>query len=359
VPSCKRLLSDNTQRDDGPIAKKLTMDELADHLGVHPSTVSRSLDPGRSHLVAPGTRARVRDAARDLGYRLNPTAAGLRRGRTMTVGILTPDLGNITIIEAIRALSDVLDQQDLTPLIAESMDDPARSEHLVERFLARSIDAIVSLAATEDDREVLTTTAKDVPVVLAVRVLKDSGLPTVRCDDRLGASLAAGHLADLGHVRVGHVQGPQRSQLFADRAIGFAETAAMRGIKIQRGRYVADHATAFEGRRLASALLDSSTGQSPTAIFAHNDALAVGVYSALQDRGLRCPEDVSIVGFNAASFPLATSIEFTSVSYPSREIGARAGEIVIDLLAGRKPTTTIEVYPPRLVVRASSAAPAS
>jgi LacI family transcriptional regulator len=332
------------------------MEELADSLGIHPSTVSRALDPGRSQLVSAATRARVLKAAADSGYRPNATASGLRRGRTMTIGVLTPDLGNVTIIEAIRAIGEVLDRQDLTPLIAESMDDPARSNHLMERFRARSVDAIVSLAATEDDREALTTTAKVTPVVLAVRFLHDSGLPTVRCDDHLGASLAAGHLADLGHVRVGQVQGPQRSQLFADRARGFSDTAARRGLKIQRTRFIAEHATAAEGRRLAMAMLDSGR-ELPTAVFAHNDSLAIGVYSALQDRGLRCPDDVSIVGFNAASLPSDMAIALTSVSYPSREIGTRAGEMVLDLIAGRNTSNGTEIYPPRLVVRASTGAP--
>ena len=109
----------------------------------------------------------------------------------MTIGVLTPDLGNLTIVEAIRAIGEVLDRQDVTPLIAESMDDPVRSRHLIERFRARSVDAIVSLAATEDDRAVLVSTAQSTPVVLAVRFLRDSGLPTVRCDDHLGRSDAA------------------------------------------------------------------------------------------------------------------------------------------------------------------------
>lgn len=335
------------------------MEELAESLGIHSSTVSRALDPDRSHLVAATTRSRVVKAAADSGYRPNPTAASLRRGRTMTIGVLTPDLGNITIIEAIRALGEVLDRQDLTPLIAESMDDPVRSNHLLERFRARCVDAVVSLAATEDDREALTTSAKHVPVVLAVRFLRDSGLPTVRCDDHLGASLAAGHLADLGHVRVGQIQGPRRSQLFADRARGFAETAARRGLRSQRTRFIAEHATAAEGRRLASAMLDSGRDQLPTAIFAHNDSLAIGVYSALQDRGLRCPDDVSIVGFNAASLPSDMAIALTSVAYPSREIGVRAGEIVLDLLAARTPSSDTEIFPPRLVTRASTGAPRS
>ena len=335
----------------------LTMDDLAQSLGLHPSTVSRALDPTRSHLVAAATRAKVVQAAADAGYRPNPTAAGLRRGRTMTIGVLTPDLGNGTIIEAIRALSDVLDRQDLTPLIAESMDDPGRSRHLIERFRARSVDAIVTLAATEDDRDVLLKTAESIPVVLAVRFLADSGLPTVRCDDYLGASLAAGHLADLGHVRVGQIQGPQRSRLFADRARGFAETAASRGLKRQRSRYIAEHATAAEGRRLATAMLAAGRDRLPTAIFAHNDSLAIGVHSALQSHGLRCPQDVSIVGFNAASPPSDLAIALTSVSYPSRDIGSRAGEMVLDLVSGRQPSTDTEVYAPRLVVRASTGAP--
>jgi len=232
-----------------------------------------------------------------------------------------------------------------------------RTDHLIERFRARSVDAIVSLAATEDDREVLVRTATQVPVVLAVRLLHDSGLPTVRCDDHLGASLAAGHLADLGHVRVAQVQGPQRSQLFADRARGFADTAARRGLRIRRTRYIADHATAVEGRRLATAMIDAAGDQLPTAVFAHNDALALGVYSALQDRGLRCPDDVSIVGFNAATLPSDMAIALTSVSYPSREIGMRTGEIVLELIAGTPLTAVTEVYAPRLVVRASSGPP--
>ena len=333
------------------------MEELAATLGIHPSTVSRALDPARSKLVAATTRERIMRAASAAGYRPNPTAAGLRRGRTMTVGVLTPDLGNLTIVEAIRALGEVLDRQDLTPLIAESMDDSTRTDHLIERFRARSVDAIVSLAATEDDREVLVRTATHVPVVLAVRLLHDSGLPTVRCDDHLGASLAAGHLADLGHVRVAQVQGPQRSQLFADRARGFADTASRRGLRIRRTRYIADHATAVEGRRLATAMIDAAGDQLPTAVFAHNDALALGVYSALQDRGLRCPDDVSIVGFNAATLPSDMAIALTSVSYPSREIGTRTGEIVLELIAGTPLTAVTEVYAPRLVVRASSGPP--
>ena len=104
-------------------------------------------------------------------------------------------------------------------------------------------------------------------------------------------------------------------------------------------------------------MIDAAGDQLPTAVFAHNDALALGVYSALQDRGLRCPDDVSIVGFNAATLPSDMAIALTSVSYPSREIGTRTGKIVLELIAGTPLTAVTEVYAPRLVVRASSGPP--
>ncbi len=240
------------------------MEELAATLGIHPSTVSRALDPARSHLVAATTRERISEAATAAGYRPNPTAAGLRRGRTMTVGVLTPDLGNLTIVEAIRALGEVLDRQDLTPLIAESMDDPT-SHRPPDRALPGPQRRRDRLARRDRGRSRGARSHGD-PRSRSCWPCASS--TTAGCR-RCAATTTSGHRwrpatsPTSGTSRVAQVQGPQRSQLFADRARGFAETATRRGLRIRRTRYIADHATAVEGRRLATALIDAAGDQLP------------------------------------------------------------------------------------------------
>lgn len=336
---------------------KTTMQDLAATLGVSISTISRALDPGRSHLISEVRRLEILSAAEEFGYTPNSSASNLARGKTALIGVVAPDLANPTIIQTIRSLTTALEMRDQIPLIAESMDDPVRSSRLIKRLLARDVDAILTMAATAGDREALQDAAKIVPVVLAVRPLKRAGLPTVRCDDVLGASLAAGHLADFGHRFVAQIQGPRISEVFVDRARGFELACTQRGISSPPMRLVAEHATAAEGYRLAAALIDAAVEDRPTAIFAHNDSLAIGAHAALRDHNLRCPEDISLVGFNASTLPTASVIPLTSVLYPSEEVGQSAADLLIQMLSGQQVNTLTTSFKPLLLARSTSARP--
>lgn len=163
--------------------------ELGRRLGVDRATVSRALSEDKAHLVAETTRDRIRAEALRLGFSADVAAAALRRGRSRTIGILTPDLLNEVLVRVIRETVAYLNRNTteasrIIPLIGETGDRPEEFRLLLRAFLARRVDAIISLASTEQDAAELSEAAKQVPVVLAVRSLSGARFPSALCDDR-------------------------------------------------------------------------------------------------------------------------------------------------------------------------------
>ncbi|GAA1017323.1 DNA-binding transcriptional regulator CytR [Acrocarpospora pleiomorpha] len=337
---------------------QFTMKHLAESLGLNPATVSRALDPDKSHLVAEATRLRVIRAAEEVGYTPDPAAASTRRRRSSTVGILVPDLANEAIVNVLRAVGDVLERNDLTALIAESADSPERSRRTLERCRARRVEAIISLAATEADAELMASLARTIPTVLAIRTLDSVKLPTVCCDDVRGAALVADHLADLGHTRLIQLMGPPEAATFRNRARGFETAAGLRGVMSAPTLFAA-HATAAEGRRLGEQLFSGPRDQLPTAVFAHNDSMALGLVEAARVAGLRVPHDLSVVGYNDTTMARDFSLPLTTVRYPAQDVGTQAGVLAVSLIQGGTAPKKPFVFPPQLVVRESTARPRS
>lgn len=334
---------------------RLSMRELAFKLGVDRSTISRALSDDKAHLVAAETRDRIRAEARAAGYRPDMTAASLRRGRSQTVGILVPDLGNETFIDVIRTIFRYLGRHPdspMTPLIAETLDDPGTSEHLIETFLSRRVDAIVSLASTEADTPILQNAAHEVPVVLAIRSIAGATFPSALCDDHAGGAMVAAHFAERGHRVVCQVQGPPTAATFKNRAAGFSGVCRERGMLQSPDAIFAESATVAAGKQTLDAIL--SAKPLPTAVFAHNDALALGLIEALRHRGLSYPNDLSIVGFNNTQISRVLAVPLSTVDYPVEAVGRHAGELV-RRLTGQPGTHAGErVFTPALIVRASS-----
>src|SRR5205085_1190524 len=151
-------------------------------------------------------------------------------------------------------------------------------------------------AARRSDAEIIgAATWEGVPVVLAVRSLVGSGIPAVTTDDVTGGYLAAIHLAELGHRTVAEIAGPHEVQPFIDRSVGFARGAAERGLAVVRIDAEAPDPNPAAGAHLTEMVL-SQSGEAPTAIFAHNDSMAIGALTVLRARGLDCPADISVLG---------------------------------------------------------------
>jgi LacI family transcriptional regulator len=253
-----------------------------------------------------------------------------------------------------RGLQHVLERADYMALMTESRDESQALERAVGHLLARQVDGLVILAARSGDLDRIVEWMARVPVVLAVRSLSGSGVPAVTHDDLGGASLAAGHLAELGHRRVVQLPGPSDMQPFKDRHDSFAEAADRLGLEAWAVP-AANRPVFDEGRRLMDLAL--AGGRRATGVFAHNDAMAMGAVRALRDAGLGCPDDVSVIGYN--DVPMADCFDppLTTIRLDGHEVGRQAAEAVLAAIRGLAIPDRGPTVPAELVVRASVTPP--
>jgi LacI family transcriptional regulator len=268
--------------------------------------------------------------------------------------VVVADLGNPYTAPVMRGLQSRLEGADYMALMTESMDESEVLERAVGHLLARQVDGLVLLAVRSGDLDRVLGWASRVPVVLAVRSLPGSGVPAVTHDDIGGARLAAAHLAELGHRRVVQLPGPPDIQPFASRNKAFAEAAAELGLETWAVP-PASRAVFDEGRRLMGLALAGS--DRATAVFAHNDNMAMGAVRALRDAGLHCPGDVSVVGYN--DVPMADCLDppLTTIRLNGDRVGRRAGEAVLAAIRGLPDTGGGPPEPAELVARASAGPP--
>ena len=339
-------------------SSRITLREVAEAARVHPGTASRALNPETRGLVNEETAQRVLRAADELGYRPNPIARGLKTNRSSTVGVLSPDLMNPLFPPIVRGIQDRLERAGYTPLIANTDNDPERERIDFERLRARQVDGFIAATARRDDDLLIEVAAIGTPVVLVNRRLEQARLPAVVGDDRAGMRLAVEHLADLGHRRIAHLAGPQQVSTGYLRHEGFVEAMRERDLRLDPELMLFGEAfTEAEGMRLCRQLLEG--GRPPTAIVAGNDLVALGCYDVFEERGTRCPDEISVVGFNDMPFAGRFDPPLTTIRIPHYEIGARAAELLIELQGdGRAGAPQIQL-PAELVVRASTAPPAS
>ncbi len=336
--------------------KRVSMRELAESLGVDRATISRALSRDKAHLVATATRERVREQAGRLGYRPDLMAATLRRGRSYTVGILVSDLMNEVMVRVVRGIVAVLNDgaapdAPLTPLIAETGEKPEVVRHLMRTFLSRRVDAIISLTSTEDDAEALLEAAAEVPVILAVRSIAGVQLPSATCDDEVGGAMVARHLQAQGHTAVCQIQGPRTAATFRSRSAGFSRVCVESGLTEAPLDIVATAAVSLMGKIATDAILASPVR--PTAVFAHNDGLAIGVIEAMRQHGLAYPADIGLVGFNNTELSRVLAHPLTTVEYPVAAVSRHAAHLVDALVADPSYAWESFAFAPELIDRGS------
>ncbi|MGZ8755825.1 MAG: LacI family DNA-binding transcriptional regulator, partial [Acidimicrobiia bacterium] len=232
----------------------------------------------------------------------------------------------------------------IVPIIAETNNDSHVLAELINHMLARGVDAIVILAAQRQDADVIESAGRIVPTVVAARTLLGVSVPIVTHDDHRGGEMVAEHFADLGHTLVAQLPGPSDVRNFLLRSEGFAAVLKRRRLRELSIRDEAVQPTLEEGFRLMAGLLDSAS-ELPTAVFAHNDAMAIGAISAIRERGLGIPEDISVSGYNDMPLTEFLTPSLTTVRYPGWEVGKVAGEVALRLLAGEQGVASVCLDP--------------
>jgi LacI family transcriptional regulator len=333
----------------------VTLKDVARRASVHPATASRALNPETRLLVSEETAGRVLAAAAELGYRPNAVARSLRTRRSHTIGVLIPDLNNPLFPPIVRGLADRLETYGYVALIGNTDGDDARERRVFEQMRARHVDGYV-LATAHLRNPLLDDAARaGVPVVLMNRIAADSNFPSVTVDNERGVELAIRHLVALGHREIAYLAGPQDVSTGLARYRGFQAAMTGAGLDVASGRVAFARAFSIEeGYRCARQLLALS--DRCTAVAAGNDMLAVGCYLALDEAGLRCPADISVVGFNDMPFIDMLRPPLTTISFSHQRVGAEAAELLMERLNGKTGPVKVIYLAPELMVRGSTAA---
>ena len=338
-------MSDTAAAAHGPA----TIDDVAKAAGVSTATVSRALND--HPYVAEATRQRVIEAAARLRYVANPNASRLASGATSTVGLLAPVLTSWYTSEVVAGVEEVCAECGYDLLIATS--DPAARDRMLagETRFRQRVDGIilVDVMCRETGAEQLAHL--DVPVVVLGEALH--AVDSVSVDNVEGAALAAQHLVDLGHRRIGVIGGRSYAEnehdVPNDRSAGFRDRLVANGITLSPECVVDGEFTIDGGRRAMHQLLDLDTP--PTGVFAMSDEMGFGALQALRERGEQPGDTVAIVGFDG--HPVAEAVGLTTVHQPVRDIGRTGARMLLDLLGGHGPSGHHRM-PFALVRRASS-----
>lgn len=334
----------------------VTLKDVAVLAGVHPATASRALNPETRLLVSEETAARVLAAAAELGYLPNPAARSLRTRRSHTVGVLIPDLNNPLFPPIVRGIADRLARDGFVALIGNTDSDPDRERLVFEQMRSRHVDGFVIATATANSWVLAQAARAALPVVLVNRVAGEHAFPSVSVDNERGIAMAVAHLAALGHRRIAHIAGPQDVSTGISRYRGYL--SAMRQAGLPAGPELVRFASSFtieEGDRCCGELLESGAGV--TAVAAGNDMLAVGCYGSLEAAGLSCPDDISVVGFNNMPFIDRLRPPLTTVSFQHYQVGAEAGQLLLERIGSLDSPVKILYLAPELIVRGSTAPP--
>ena len=340
---------------DSPV-RKPTLQDVADTAEVHRATASRALNPATRHLVNAETAERVERAAQALGYRPNPIARSLKTARSSSIGLVIPDLTNPLFPPIARGVEDVLGAVGYNAWIVNTDNDPDREAAAVESMRSRHVEGYVFATARLDHPLLEQLAAAGSPIVLVNRRAARSEIPSVTADDATGVLLAMRHLIELGHRKIVHLAGPQDVSTGLGRLRAFRQALQDYGIEDAPERVVVCRTfTEVAGAQAVAGLLDA--GVEFTAVLAGNDLLALGCYDALGERGLACPDDVSIVGFNDMPFIDKLSPPLTTVRIPHYELGAEAARLLLEGLNEPKRHPRSILLPPTLVLRRSTAPP--
>ncbi|MFC4062697.1 LacI family DNA-binding transcriptional regulator [Planomonospora corallina] len=335
-----------TPDGDGPRPRP-TIRNVAERAGVSKSLVSLVLR-GSPH-VSEHRRQAVLQAARELGYRPNAVARSLVEGRTHLVGALVADLHNPFYAEFLDGLQESLHGDGLRLLIGNSQWDPAFEGEAVEAFLELRVDGLVLLGIPPTSETLIEATGYTPMVVVGERDIELDGVDAVVDDDQLGARLAVDHLVELGHRRIAHIEGNRSSGRFRCEGylVAMRRHALAPYIMVEQGE-----PTEEGGAQAARSLL--TRDPRPTAIFASNDMVAMGVLAAAAELGLRVPEDLSVVGYDNTHLAGVPAISLTTVDQPRRAMGRSAAALLSDRIGNPRKASRLRQVTPELVVRRST-----
>ena len=335
--------------------RHITIREVAKAAGASVATISATLN--NSDYVSAKMRTRIEEAIKTLRYRPNDLARGLRLQKTHSIAIVVPDLSNNFYIELVRGAKDYAASANYTVLIGDSRDRWEEERNYLDSFHRRRVDGVVRVPAINGGGGKSRSVLGNLPVVYADRYphARDPFVARVEVDNTRAAESATRYLLSLGHRRIGVITGDRSSGTSVDRLAGF--TRAMQAVNIRPEHSIihTGHNDMESGHFHAMQLLTRT--ERPTAIFCTNNMMALGALAAIQEIGLACPQDISLLGFDDFYWATLLRPRLTVVRQPAREIGMLAARLLIDHIEGRPTVPSRQLLETQLIVRDSCCPP--
>jgi LacI family transcriptional regulator len=330
----------------------LTIHDVAAHVGVSAMTVSRVLN--KSTRVAESTRQKIEDAIQALGYVPNTLARGLRAA-TRTLALIIPDVNNPFFTDIVHGAEEVAWQQGYTVFLGNTHSSAEREKHYLYKFLGHGIDGLLIAPSGDVTKTALTDVqARGIPFVLVDANVQGVRSDTVFGDNFLGAVQLTEHLISLGHKRIAYIGGRPDISTAQDRERGYKKTLMKHGLEVRSAYIHSTHFRRREGYDIAKSLANLATP--PTAIFAANNDLAVGVVEAMRELKLRIPQDMALVCFEDVELASALNPFLTVMAQPAEAFGRIATMFLLERIAHPALPVRSSVLKPTLIVRASCGA---
>lgn len=328
----------------------ITMKDIATMLGVAESTVSRAINnkPG----VGEETRAKILELAKKYNYKPNLLARNLAKQETNMIGLILPDISSLFYSEVTRAIQDIAIKKGYQVIVCNTDTNEDRESAYIEWLQANKIAGIIFLGDGLVNNQIVKLGLSDYPIVLANRLVEEVMLPSVIIDNTTGAFEATKHLLEKGYKRIALINGPQDNMQSQNRLQGYQQALMKYSIDYDAKLVVNKDWSREGGYEGFLELLELESP--PTAIFAANDLIAVGVIEAIKMGGYLIPEDIAVVGFEDTIVTSIIEPPLTTVAQPMYQLGVDSAKKLFSLIEEEEVEENIEVLASELIVRKST-----
>lgn len=332
----------------------VTIYDLAKKTGFSSTTVSKALNNYSD--VSQATKAKIIQTAAEMGYLPNSHAQFLSTKKSWTIGVMFSEANEVGlmhpffngVIENFRKLAE----QNGYDLMFASRNLRNRNISYLEHFVHRAVDGIVIICSDQFDAQVQELISSTIPVVVVD--MNNQHCSVVVSNNSKGGELAVEHLHSLGHRKIAHIHGDQTIDVGIERIKGFQMAMEKLSLPVLPGYLVnGGFFSVEEGKKAMEELL--ALDDIPTAVFVAGDHMAIGAIEAIKEKGLRVPEDVSVIGFDDIEMAQYITPKLTTIRQNTEAIGKKAAELLIEQISQKKKSFLTEVIPVELIVRASCA----
>jgi LacI family repressor for deo operon, udp, cdd, tsx, nupC, and nupG len=322
--------------------------DVAKMANVSTATVSRVIS--NAGTVKKETADKVLEAIRKLNYKPNMLARQLRRLETKTILVVIPDITNTFFSNVLRGIESVATEHGYQVLLGDAQNVVERERGFLENLGQRKADGVILLTA-RTEQKVLEELSEEYPVVIACEYYEGSNLPTVSIDNISSARKATEYLIGLNHKRIAHLSGPLNVVVGLDRLKGFNQAMAHHGLCVDSPLVQEGDFSYESGFNLMKKLL--MLDELPTAVFAANDEMAMGAIKAAKTKGIKVPEDLSVIGFDDIKFASIFEPALTTIAQPTFEMGKKAMDLLLKLINNEELEKDQFMLADKLIVRDS------